>query len=88
MSSRAFRRLQKDVEVINVCRRGGGEEEEEGEDKEEESPGFASQQKKKKQASSNLFALVCLGSHENSDNVTLPDCVYTILVFKGYDNQQ
>ena len=77
MSSRAFRRLQKDVEVINVCRRGGGEEEE-GEDKEEESLGFASQQRKKKQASSNLFALVCLGSHENSDIVRL--CVYNISV--------
>ena len=77
MSSRAFRRLQKDVEVINVCRRGG---EEEGENKEEESPGFVSQQRKKKQPSSNLFALVCLGSHENSDNVTLSDCVYTISV--------
>ena len=66
--------------MINVCRRGGEEEEEEGENKEEESPGFVSQQRKKKQPSTNLFALVCLGSHENSDNVTLSDCVYTISV--------
>ena len=63
MSSRAFRRLQKDVEVINVSRRGGEEEEEEEQDKEEESPGFASQQRRKKQPSSNLFALVCLSNH-------------------------
>ena len=63
MYFQALRRLQKDVEVINVSRKGREEEEEEKQDKEEESPGFASQQKRKKQPSSNLFALVCLSNH-------------------------
>lgn len=58
MSSRAFRRLQQEAEVIRI--RGGlGSEEVEGEE-EEEMPGFGKKSKKKGGAS-NLFALVSHG---------------------------
>ena len=61
MSSRAFRRLQKDVEVIRVVGKGGGEEDDDGggQSKEEEAPGLIAIQPRRNLPASNLFALVC-----------------------------
>lgn len=70
MSSRAFRRLQKDVEVVRVVGKDVGEGEGDGGEQniEEEAPGLAIQPRRNLPAS-NLFALVC-----SAASYTARDC--------------